>query len=155
MEWMDEYELKKKKCQDQNSGFWVPGTLSFQGFDQSNFKGHDIMTALSPCGTYQWWPPCKSDTERSEREREMKHVCVHIKSTCKFRESSPIFMAMVLNKSDKPQVLSRAPWTSLHLALITAWCSSPPHDLSLVPYTTTLILESDHSFCYLLASHIH
>jgi hypothetical protein len=51
--------------------------------------------------------------------------------TSLFRKSPPVFMPMFLNKSYKPQVLSRTPWSSLHLTLITTWCSPFSHDLSL------------------------
>jgi hypothetical protein len=60
-----------------------------------------------------------------KRERERRFL------TSLFRKSPPVFMPMFLNKSYKPQVLSRTPWSSLHLTLITTWCSPFSHDLSL------------------------
>lgn len=83
-----------------------------------------------------------------ERERERSLI------TSKFRKGPPVIMAMLLNESDEPQVLSRAPRTPLHLTLITAWCSSSSHGIISLswPELSHHFTQRENHFCSSLAN---
>ena len=88
---------------------------------------------------------------RRERERESL-------ITSKFRKGPPVIMAMLLNESDEPQVLSRAPRTPLHLTFITTWCSSSSHDIISLSHSLSWpelshhFTQRENHFCSSLAN---
>jgi hypothetical protein len=63
-----------------------------------------------------------------ERERERQRETERERITSLLRKSPPVIMAMLLNESDEPQVLRRAPRAPFHLTLITTRCSSFSHE---------------------------
>jgi len=80
--------------------------------------------------------------EKKHENEKKREACSVIRGlTSEFGKRSPILMTIFEDKRSESFTFFITPWPSLHLAFVTAWCSSIPH------HTPLLILENLMGTC--------